>query len=138
LTTLLSELTKLLSWHADKKREAVESFFNRQLHERIHGHGLSRPIPGWRLVQLSHDQVHVLEERWPLEKLLEFPSWHDRAKPTVGDAPLILFRGWGQLRLIDGFNRINHWRHTSNAGPHRVLAVEPLMDVRDPFPLPPR
>jgi len=129
---LLEEMKAVLKPHTGSK-ESIEQFFNRQLHERIVGERLDQPMPTVRLLQLSDYEVDVLEESWSNAQLKTFPPWHTRKNPVRTDVPLIVFRGWGKLCLIDGQKRVNLWIATENDGPHRVLVVEPHSNVTDPF-----
>jgi hypothetical protein len=130
--SMLDELKSVLAPHTSQT-ESIDQFFNRQLHERIAGHRRDHPLPNVRLLQLSNTEVNILEEFWPTAQLKDFPSWHTRIKPARTDAPLIVFRGWGRLCLIDGQTRVNSWIDTGNNGPHRVLVIEPRDNITDPF-----
>jgi len=132
--TLLDELKDVLQWHATKKGMPLDEWFTQQLHERVRNCRLGRPITGWAWVRLEDGQVRVLDEQWPLERLQRFQRWHKDEEPERTDPPLAVFRGWGTERLIDGQTRVNLWRKTGNIGPHRVLVVEPLLHIANPFP----
>ena len=130
---LLDELKAVLDPHARKTGESIEQFFNRQLHERIVNDRLAKPLGNVRSLQLSYEEINVIEESWSNAQLSAFTQWHQIKVPARSDVPLIVFRGWGKLCLIDGQKRINMWTSTRNDGPHRILIVEPKSDVRDPF-----
>jgi len=130
---LLQEIKALLTWHAGD-RESIEQFFNRQLHERIIGRRLDKPLPNVRPLRLSDDEVNILEEFWSYEQLKVLPRWHKKENPSRTDVPLIVFRGWGGVFLIDGQSRVNRWSATCDKGPHRVLVIEPQSHVTNPFP----
>lgn len=127
----LDELKEILKWHA--WREPLNTWFTRQLHERVAGHRLEAPKAKWAHVRLAAHAVQVVEEQWPLERLARF-QFHDRDQPTKDDVALVVFRGWGQECLIDGQTRVNLWRKRTDAGPHRVLVVQPNFTVTTPFP----
>lgn len=135
MSTLLDELNEVLKWHAGTK-ESLDQFFNRALHERVSNKRLpkGKHQPGWETAQLSEAEVIVCDELWTLEELLQFSQWHERAQPARTNVPVVVFRGWGQRCLIDGQTRINRWRKLGDTGPHRVLVVEPVREVMDPFP----
>ena len=130
---MLAELKAVLKWHC-RNGETIEQFFNRQLHERIVDHRLTEPVGNVRSLQLSDEEVNVVEEFWATAELFKkFPPWHKRKNPARTDMPIVVFRGWERLLLIDGHSRINLWTATGNDGPHRMLVVEPKSDVIDPF-----
>jgi len=130
--SMLDELKSVLAPHTSP-RESIDQFFNRQLHERIVRNRLDQPLPDVRLLQLTHAEVNIFEEFWPTAQLKAFPPWHTNIKPAQTDVPLVVFRGWGKVCLIDGQTRVNLWNSTGNNGPHRILVVEPKSDVPDPF-----
>ena len=130
---LLQEIEALLTWHAGD-RESIEQFFNRQLHERIIGHRLDTPLLNVRPLRLADHEVNILEEFWSNEQLKVFPRWHEKENPSRIDVPLIVFRGWDGVFLIDGQSRVNRWCATRDMGPHRVLVIEPQSHVTNPFP----
>src|SRR5947209_2064984 len=105
---LLQELIAVLKPQA--QQEAHDVFFTRQLHERVCGLRLKKPISGWTNVRLVDGQVSVVEEFWSLERLLKFQPWHNRTDPRKQDVPLVIFRGWRVQALIDGQTRVNHWQ----------------------------
>jgi hypothetical protein len=129
---MLDELKAVLKWHCSNG-ETIDQFFNRQMHERILDRRLTQPLADIRHLQLSDEEVTVKEELWSIEQFKVFPRWHTLQKPARTDIPLVVFRGWKRLLLIDGQSRINLWTDTRNDGPHRVLVVEPKSDVADPF-----
>jgi len=131
---LLEEVKALLIRHARNRGESIEQFFNRQLHERILGRRLGEPMQNVRLLRLSDDEVNILEELWSLEQLKVFPQWHRNENPARTDVPLIVFRGWDRVFLIDGQSRVNRWSARCDKGPHRVLVIEPQSHVTNPFP----
>ena len=130
---LLDELKAVLEPHTRTTGETIEQFFNRQLHERIVDHRLDQPLPNVRLLQLSDAEVNILEELWSTAQLKGFPLWHKKIRPAKTDVPLVVFRGWGKLCLIDGQTRVNLWSAVGNNESHRVLIVEPQSTIIDPF-----
>jgi len=74
-----------------------------------------------------------VDEFWSLEQLLRLAGWNQVMKPQRTDLPLVIFRGWDELHLIDGNNRVNLWRHNGNKGPHRALVLEPKESRVAPF-----
>ncbi len=132
--TLLDEVKDALRWHARRKGIRLDEWFTQQVHERVRGHRLGKLAPGWASVRLEDEQVRVLDGRWPLERLQEFPRWHAKDEPKRADPPVVVFRGWGVQCLIDGQTRVNLWGKTTNVGPHRVLVVEPRLHLAEPFP----
>jgi hypothetical protein len=138
--SLLDELKDWLQWHANRKSMPLDDWFTLQLHERVLGDRHERRFPlgepywRWSSVRLEDDHVRVLDDRWPLERLQKFQRWHERDEPERIDPPLVVFRGWDTECLIDGQTRVNFWGKTGNIGPHRVLVVEPLSQIEDPFP----
>jgi hypothetical protein len=130
---MLEKLEAVLKPHAMRTGETIEQFFNRQLHERIVGERLAQPVANVRLLQLSNAEVNIVEELWSTGQLKVFPPWHTINKPAQTDVPLVVFRGWSKLYLIDGQKRVNLWISTENSEPHRVLVVEPKANVSNPF-----
>ncbi len=124
LRNLLEEVIKLLSWHVSPGGETVDTFFTRQLHERIRGKPLDKPEAGLEWVKLIPEGVRVLEESWSLDRLMEFSQFHERSEPVAAGSPLIVYRHGVSCYLIDGQNRVNRWRQNMVRGPHRVLVVE--------------
>jgi hypothetical protein len=124
-TGFLEELKSHLRWHASTT-EPLDAWFNRQLRERQTGHKIAKPYRGPIVLRLVDEDVLVLEERWPLARLVRFPRWHERDKPKRLDVPLAILREWDEEEhLIDGQTRINHWRKIGDVGAHRVLLIQP-------------
>ena len=132
--TPLEELVPLLQWHSERKRQSLDDWFHRQVHERVSGERLKKPKDGWARVRLTHDEVDVSEERWPLEHLERLGKFHDLDKPSGPEEALVVFRGWGRTLLIDGQKRVNYFHKTRRDGEHRVLVVQPRTERADPFP----
>jgi hypothetical protein len=131
---LFEELLPLLRWHADRKGESLDDWFNRQLHERVAGKRLSRPVDGWARVRLSSGDVNVSEERWSLERLANFEAFHQLDQPVRPEEALAVFRGWGREVLIDGQKRVNYRLKKQIDGEHRVFIIEPQNHQANPFP----
>ncbi len=129
---MLDELIAVLKPHIGQK-ETIEHFFNRQLHERIVRRPLLEPLADMRLLRLSDEEINVIEEFWSTAQFKVFDPWHTRKNPVRTDIPVVVFRGWDKLLLIDGQNRVNLWNAMGNHEPHRVLVVEPQPKIIDPF-----
>lgn len=130
---LLAEAKAAMQWHAGRSPEAIDIFFNRQLHERILGRPLTELVPNTITIRLDTD-VTIGEELWRLDQIEAFVPWHNRAEPKRLDIPLIIFRGWGKQCLIDGFNRRNFLAAQRPFESQRALVIQPLPSFCHPFP----
>ena len=125
MSALLDKVIELAAYHADRKKEMVETWFTRMLHERIKGHRLKAPSTDLPRVQLTDEAVEVVATHRPLSELSKFDRWHKEESVDGPGEPLILFEGFGQpCHLIDGTSRINKWVSEGDQGPHPVLIVK--------------
>lgn len=129
--TLLEEAIHVLRLQCGP--EDVHDFITRQVHERVSWCDLTEPVRNWTRIRLVEALVQVVDEHWTLDQLSSTRQWHLRDKPKYQQWPLVIFRGWNRLELVDGQTRVNRWRADGNEGPHRVLFVQPQKDLPDPF-----
>lgn len=131
---LLNELLCVLTPQAHE--EPMDQFFTRQVHKRVLGEQLWEPRDGWVRIRLVDNVVKVSEEHWSIEELAKLGKWHDRKSPVQISlqAPVVIFRGWGEQWLIDGQNRVNLWCSEGKPGTHRALVAKLRNERPDPFP----